>query len=788
MEETKTETKSRAMTKMAKATFRVSGLHCADCAARLEKAMFRLEGVESVTVGFGTASLNVVFDPKVVQVQDLGALARRLGYTLVGHGLRAHKHEARQHEHHEHEHHEGHNQDGHHHEHEHEDHDHEAHGHAHDHQHKAHDHDEHGHEGHHHASHSHDRLEITGDYGHSHGHEHDSSVFPVAGGAVGIAAGFVLSRLGVSWYWVVYLAAAVIAGFPVARSGLATLMAGAGANINLLTAVAGVGAMFLGEWAEAAAVLTLFSVGEYLEEKASEKARTSIRQLMDLAPSTARLKQGEEIVIVPAGQVLPGETVLVLPGDRIPVDGYVQAGESSVDEAFITGESMPVDKREGDMVYAGTINGEGSLEVLSSRTAEDTTISRIVAMVEDAQAKKAMSQRLVDSFAKYWTPAMMLLSAVVGLGVPLALGEPIRPWVYRGLTVLIVSCPCSLVISTPVTVVAAIARAARNGVLVKGGIHLEELGKVKAVAFDKTGTLTRGRVVVSGIVPAPGISENEVLRLAASVESRSEHPLARAVLDAAEQRQIPAAAGEHFVSIKGKGAKARLDGRNVYVGNPLFMEEAGIPVAEEMAEAARKARSAGQTVIYVGSGNALAGLIAMSDEVRPEARSALENLTDMGLRVTMLTGDEEATARSVAEKVGLGSFKAGLLPEQKQAAMASLRKDHGTVAMVGDGINDAPSLASADVGIAMGQGADVALETADVALLTNDVGKVAWSIGLGRKARALIVQNVVFSVALKVLAIGLTLLGALPLWLAVLADSGAAVAVTFNGMRVLAHK
>lgn len=744
------------------AAFRVMGLHCADCAARLEKAISRLEGVESVTVAFGAASLSVTFDPALLDVSRISALAERLGYSLVGRGPgtgsgETHHHECGGHEEHDHD--------------------------GHDHGEHAHDHEHHGRG---HAGHSHDKIELS--HGHTHSHGHGSSAVPVAAGAIGIAAGFILNRLGVSWYWVVYLAAAVTAGFPVARAGLRTLMAGAGADINLLTTVAGIGAMFLGEWAEAAAVLTLFSVGEYLEEKASEKARSSIRQLMDLAPSTARLKQGDELVIVPVDQVLPGQTVVVLPGDRIPVDGYVRAGESSVNEASITGESMPVDKREGSMVYAGTINGEGSLEVLSSRTAEDTTISRIVAMVENAQAKKAMSQRLVDSFAKYWTPAMMALSAVVALVVPLALGEPFRPWIYRGLTVLIVSCPCSLVISTPVTVVAAIARAARNGVLVKGGIHLEELGKVKAVAFDKTGTLTRGRVVVSSVVPVPGVGESEVLRLAASVESRSEHPLARAVLAEAAERRVPVAAGEHFVSMRGKGARAQVDGDSVYVGNALLMEEAGIDVSEDMSVSAGNARALGQTVIYVGSGNELAGLITVSDEVRPEAATALRSLRDMGLEVSMLTGDEEATAKSVAARVGLESFKASLLPEQKQAAMASLRQAHGPVAMVGDGINDAPSLASADVGIAMGQGADVALETADVALLTNDIGKVAWSIGLGRKARALIVQNVGFSVALKVLAIGLTLFGALPLWLAVLADSGAAVAVTFNGMRALSHR
>ena len=652
----------------------------------------------------------------------------------------------------------------------------------HEHEHDEHDHDEHQHEGHDHHGHVHDKVELTEE------HEHGGSVAPVLVGAAGIALGFSLQRMGVSWFWVSYLVGALFAGYPVAKEGLQALIAGAGADINLLTSVAGVGALALGEWAEAAAVLTLFSVGEYLEERASVRARKSIGELMDLSPRTARVKRGDELVEIAAEEVEPGEVVVVFPGDRIPVDGSVQKGESAVNQAPITGESVPVDKGPDDQVYAGSINGEGALEVLSTRTAEDTTIARIVSMVEDAQSKKAKSQRLVDSFARYWTPAMIGLSVLVGVGAPLLLRVPFRPWVYRALTVLIVSCPCSLVISTPVTVVAAIARAARNGVLVKGGIHLEDLGRVRAVAFDKTGTLTQGRIVVQQVVPAPGVSEDEVIRLAASVEARSEHPLAKAVLNLASQRGVSFTAGEHFASIKGKGAKARVVDRNVYVGNPLLFSEIDVDIPAAMKDRAASLRQEGQTVVYVGSGNVLSGFIGLTDAIREESVAALGRLQEMGVSVTMLTGDEEATARAVAARTGVRSFRAGLLPGDKQAAIAGMREEFGTVAMVGDGINDAPSLAAADVGIAMGHGADVALETADVALLTNDLEKVAWSISLGRRSRGLILQNVAFSVALKMAALIAVLGGVLPLWLAVLADSGAAVLVTLNGLRVLAHK
>jgi Cd2+/Zn2+-exporting ATPase len=654
-----------------------------------------------------------------------------------------------------------------------------------------------------------------------------ASLIPAAMGIAGLILGFVTWRLGYAWSWAPYLVGAVAAGYPVAREGIRALLSGAGADINLLTSVAGVGAMALGEWAEAAAVLALFSVGEYLEERAGDKASRSIRDLMGLSPRMARVKREGGLAEIPADKVEVGDTVVVFPGERLPADGDVVSGESAVDEASITGEAAPADKVRGDQVFAGSINGEGALEVVATRTAEDTTLSRIVSMVEEARATRARSQRLVDSFARYWTPAMIALSVAVGFVAPLVLRSPFKPWVYRGLTVLIVSCPCSLVISTPVTVAAAIATAAKSGVLIKGGVHLEDLGRLRAVAFDKTGTITEGRIVVEGVTASPSVmvaavtgtapgtgddssggangwrgdvtveeerssggnpGPDDVLRLAASVEAKSEHPLARAIVEAAAKRGIAFEPGEHFVSIRGKGAKARVGGRNVYAGSDLLFQEAGMSIPDALREQARVARQHGKTAIYVGTGNAALGLITLSDAVRSESRAALQALSDKGILVTMLTGDDEETARAVASAAGAPSYRARLLPGDKQGAVADLKERFGAVAMVGDGVNDAPSLAAADVGIAMGRGVDVALETAGVVLLTNDLRKVSWSIGLGRRARALILENVGISLGLKVAALALVLAGILPLWLAVLADSGAAVLVTLNGLRVLEYR
>lgn len=736
----------------------VSGMDCAHCASRLEKTLLREDGVKRAGVNFATGALLLEYDVGKVLPGRLEAVVASLGYTAVpraggdskDRGLR-HDHEGT------------------------DDHDHAC-------KHTDGGHYADGTDGHHEHSHSHS-------HSHSHGEGGFSELLPPLAGAIGIALGFLAKYLGYEWYWAVYFLSSVVAGYPVAKAALRSLSSGTGADIYVLTTVAGIGALALGEWSEGAAVLTLFSVGEYLEGRASDKARRSIREVLDLAPRTARVKQGGAFQVIPAGEVRPGDVVVILPGERIPTDGRVSSGDSSVNEAPITGEAVPVEKTRGSEVFAGTLNGEGSLEVVVTREARDTTLARIVAMVEDAQSKKAASERLVDKFARYWTPAMIALSLLVAFGVPLVAGWELRPWIYRGLTVLIVSCPCSLVISTPVTVVAAITRAARNGVLIKGGVYLEDLGRVQAVAFDKTGTVTMGRMSVETVASAgPDVGAEEVLSLAASVESRSEHPLAKAIVEYAEGKGIPFEAGEHFVSLRGRGAKAKVSGRNAYVGSEALFQEVGVSVPAHVMEKALELRQAGQTAVLAGNGEGVLGVIGISDQVREEAREALAHLSEMGLHVTVHTGDDYVTAASVAKKIGVASFKSNLLPDQKQAALREVREAHGRTAMVGDGVNDAPSLAEATPGIAMGQGADVALETADVALMKDDLRKIPWVVGLGRASRGLIAQNVAFSVALKMLALILVLGGALPIWLAVLADSGAAVLVTLNGLRILSYR
>lgn len=674
----------------------------------------------------------------------------------------------------------------------------------------AHEHD-HAHEDDHRHEHS-AGCACGGHHGHSHDHsitfyDHEedgvplSHMLPPLLGIVGIILGFVARKADLPMYPVIFMAAAAIAGFPVAKAGFAGLLHGGGANINLLTTIAGAGALLLGEWAEGAAVLTLFSVGEYLEEKAGERARKSIRDVMSLTPKNARVKRGEDLVEIPAEKLIPGDLLLILPGEKIPADGLVIKGESAVNESHVTGEPLPADKVPGSTVYAASLNGEGPLEVQVTRAAGDTTVDRIIAMVEEAQSKRAKSQRLVDSFAGYWTPAMIVLSVAVGFLAPLVFSLEFRPWLYRGLTVLIVSCPCSLVISTPVTVVAGIATAARNGVLIKGGVHLEDLGKVRAVAFDKTGTITQGKMSVASVVvnetaeqpaeqPATQIAykgKDRVLALAAAVEANSEHPLAKAIVLRANELGLDLPAAEGFESLRGKGAVAVTGGKKVYAGSPVLFEEAGISIPDALSHQAESARRDGQTVVIIGTEDSLLGFIGLSDAVRDESSAAFDRLRKQGVSLTMLTGDHHLTASAVATQVGMDSFDSGLLPEEKQQAIRALVNDYQYCAMVGDGVNDAPSLAAATVGIAVAGGAEVAMETADVALVKPDLRKIPWAIGLGRRSRQLILQNVAFSVALKIGALALVLGGILPLWVAVLADSGASVIVTLNGLRILSY-
>lgn len=566
-------------------------------------------------------------------------------------------------------------------------------------------------------------------------------------------------------------------------------------DMNLLMVVAVAGAIGIGEWFEAATVSFFFALALALEAWSLGRARRAVAALMELAPSVAlvRLPDGSEREL-PAGEVSVGAHVIVRPGDKIPLDGVVVAGQSEVNQAPITGESVPVAVLPGKEVYAGTINGEGALDIRTTKGADDTTLARIIRMVGSAQSRRAPSEQWVDRFAKVYTPAVMVLALAVFLLPPLLLGGAWEQWFYRALVLLVIACPCALVISTPVTIVAALAGAAKQGVLVKGGIHLETPAKLKAIAMDKTGTLTEGRPKVVELVPLGKRSEAELLELAASLEARSEHPLARAILEAAEKRGLKAVPAASVQAVRGKGLIGEVNAREAWLGSRSYLEERGpFPTSAEAMRAADRISGAGRTVVAVGDEDSVWGLVAVADAVRPEAKRIVADLHAAGIEhVIMLTGDNRATADVIARETGVDEVRAELLPDQKVAAVEELvRTFHrahagGAVAMIGDGVNDAPAMARADLGIAMGAiGSDAAIETADVALMSDDLSKLPWLIRHSRATLAIIRQNIGFSVAVKVLFTGLTIAGLASLWGAIAADVGASLLVVLNGLRLL---
>ncbi|MHB1134068.1 MAG: heavy metal translocating P-type ATPase [Chloroflexota bacterium] len=587
-----------------------------------------------------------------------------------------------------------------------------------------------------------------------------------------------------------YLIAIGLGGFHVARAGLYGFWRSRTLDMNVLMSVAVVGALAIGEWEEAATVVFLFALGNSLEGYTMDRARGAIRSLLALAPNTARVRRDGREVNLPAEAVAVGEVVLVRPGEKVAVDGQVVGGASSVNQAPVTGESLPVEKGLGDEVFAGSLNERGYLEVRASRSYADNTISRIIHMVEEAQGQRAQAQRFVDEFSRYYTPAVMLVALVVATVPWLLFAQPFETWFYRALVLLVIACPCALVISTPVAIVSAIARAARLGVLVKGGARLEEAGEVRVLAFDKTGTLTVGRPEVTDLVALDGLDEPRLLWLASALECRSEHPLAAAV-----QRRAEVTGGAHcppeisqFAALPGRGVEALLDGQTYFLGNRRLFQERGVPLDGD-AERIEALEAEGKTVLLLGTEQRLLGYLAVADRLRPGARDAVAALRRVGVeRIVLLTGDQESTARAIASAVGADDFRANLLPDDKVAALQELRRRYGPIAMVGDGVNDAPALASANVGIAMGAaGTDVALETADIALMADDLDKVGFAMGLARQARATIRMNVAFALALKAIFLGLTFFGVTTLWLAILADTGASLLVTLNGMRLLGY-
>ena len=557
-------------------------------------------------------------------------------------------------------------------------------------------------------------------------------------------------------------------------------------DINVLMLVAVCGAMALGQWSEGAGVVFLFALAQLLEARAMERARGAIRALMDLAPVEAICIRGgvEERVAVDAVRV--GDRVLVRPGEKIPLDGRIAEGRSAVNQAPVTGESLPVDKGPGDEVFAGTINGRSALEVVVERMRGDSTIARIIHLVEHAQAERAPSQTFVERFARVYTPAVLVLAVLIGLVPPALDGGAWSDWIYRALVLLVISCPCALVISTPVSVVSALAAAARKGVLIKGGAHLERLAGVRCVAFDKTGTLTRGELHVVGVAPVNGGSAQRALQLAASIESRSEHPIGRAILARAQDEQLPLEPVQRFEALPGLGAEAVVGESTVLVGSHRLFEERGICSAEVHARVEAFAAD-GRSLVMVGASGAPVGVIGVADRPREAARDAVQLLRDHGVaHVALLTGDHEPAARTLASAVGVDEVRSGLLPQDKVAAVRALRDRHGATAMIGDGVNDAPALAAADVGIAMGAaGSDAALETADVALMADELLKIPYALRLSRATLRNIRANIAFSIALKAAFLVMAVLGVATLWMAVVADMGASLIVIANALRLL---
>ena len=559
-------------------------------------------------------------------------------------------------------------------------------------------------------------------------------------------------------------------------------------DTDLLMVTAALGAAFLGDFAEGALLLFLFSLGHALEERALDRARAAVRALADLAPKTALVRRGGMEQELPVEALQLEDVVIVRPGVRIPVDGIILTGHSGVDQASVTGESLPVDKAPGEQIFAGTFNGEGALEVKVTRLAKDSTLSRVMKMVEEAQAQKSPTQQTVEKFERVFVPGVLILTALV-IVIPPLFGFPFHDSFLRAMTLLVAASPCALALGTPATILAGVAQAARNGVLIKGGAHLENLGRLKAIAFDKTGTITHGRPEVTEI-RVFGKDKSYLLSLAAGAESRSAHPLALAVVRAAQLQNVPQAMMDEVESLTGQGLRAVLNDKTVWVGNQKLMEIANVALSSEMLEQANTIQQSGKTLMWVAENRTALGLIALADTLRSEAAPTMKALKTAGVTHTiMLTGDNVRSAAAIATEAGLTDFRADLLPEDKLTVIRQLVQDHGQVAMIGDGVNDAPALANATVGIAMGgAGTDVALETADVALMGDDLSKLPFAVGLGRATRAIIVQNLFISLGVIALLIVTSLTGIVSIGIAVVFHEGSTLVVVANALRLLRYK
>lgn len=578
-----------------------------------------------------------------------------------------------------------------------------------------------------------------------------------------------------------YIVAILLGGYHWSREGIEEFLETRKIGIEILMLAAVVGSAILGMWDEAAFLVVLYGLAEGLEEYTYARTRASIRSLLDLAPKEARVLTNGREQLIPAQNLKLGDVFLVRPGEAIPTDGLVVEGRSSVDEAPVTGESLPIEKREGSKVFAATINQEGVLQIRTTATYADNTLSKIIHLVEEAQEQKGKTQAFIERFGDIYSPCV-LVGALLLLAIPALLGAPLVMWAKRAVVLLVAAAPCALVMSTPVAIAAGIGTAGKKGILIKGGTHLETLGKIRLVAFDKTGTLTKGLPAVTDIVAFNG-TEPEVLRLAYSVERFSEHPLAKAVVEAAKTAKLEPIKATDFSAVAGYGAKATIGSGTVYVGKEGLFKELG-PDASALASLG-KFRQEGKTVMLVGSEKLLVGMIAVKDEIRPQARRAIKEIHQLGIKVAMLTGDSEIIAQSVAKELGIDEVRADLKPEEKVEAIKALKQIHETVAMVGDGINDAPALASASLGIAMGvAGTDAAIEAADTALMADDLTKLTYALKLGRAARKIGQQNITGSILLLVLLIPCALLGLISIAAAVILHEGSELLAVANGLRV----
>jgi len=584
-----------------------------------------------------------------------------------------------------------------------------------------------------------------------------------------------------------YVASLIFSGwfvFPKAWLALRRLTA----DINLLMCIAVVGAVAIGQWFEAAVVTFLFSVSLLLEHWSLGRARNAIASLLDLAPPTVRRKECSTGAIEerPIGDIVPGDTIVIRPGERIALDGLITNGETSVDQSPITGESVPIAKQPGEQVYAGSMNVDGVIELQVTHAANDTTLARIVHMVQEARARRAPTEQWVEQFARYYTPAMIALAIVVAVVSHFGGGLAWSPAIYNALVLLVIACPCALVISTPVSIVSALTVAARHGVLIKGGRYLEAAAHLKAIAIDKTGTLTEGRLEVRKVVPLNDHSRQELLERAAAMEAGSTHPIAQAVLRCASDEEVTVQAVEGYRALAGRGAEGMINGKHYWIGSQRFMNEKSLD-AGKAAEQCDAIELSGHSVVAVGTADHVCGLIGVADVVREESQTAIRRLRSLGIdHVVMLTGDNSATARAVADAVGIDEVFAATLPEEKVRHVERLRERYGVVAMIGDGVNDAPAMAAATLGIAMGAiGSDAAIEAADIALMSDELMRVPWFIQLARKTLRVIKQNIAIALGLKLIFIALTIASAASLWMAIAADMGASLLVVMNGLRLL---